>query len=416
MSGYTRRAVRASTIPPILALVSALAFVPRLGAEDLVPAPPSTRSVELVDRHVPVYAEPRDGARRRGTVALGTRLPYLRRVSGSGCETGVWVEVGPSLFACEELVRYSALEPAGVPQPPMAAGALLPFQYVFVRDDGAHGYAEPSHYFADDFVETFGEGFGLVMLGQRTLEGVSFVRLHRGTWVSSESVSRVRGSSFEGTALSEGKPLDFAFVRTPRAIVASAPGGRTIRRAGRREIVTVAAVEGAWALLADGTAIRLEDLNRPELAQRPEGVEGHERWIDVSVSEQVLVAYEGDRPVFVTLVSTGARRPHSETPIGTFRIWAKLATSDMGNTEDAGAESYYLIENVPWVQFFEGANGLHAAFWHDDFGHRRSHGCVNLSPKDARFLFGFTAPTVPDGYEAYLPTADERPTVVRVRE
>jgi lipoprotein-anchoring transpeptidase ErfK/SrfK len=135
----------------------------------------------------------------------------------------------------------------------------------------------------------------------------------------------------------------------------------------------------------------------------------------VSIAEQVLVAYEGTRAVFATLVSTGADRRGSQTPTGAFRIWAKLATSDMDDLERTDVESNYLIEGVPWVQYFSGGIALHAAFWHDDFGHRRSHGCVNLSPRDARFLYAFTRPNVPDGFSAYIPDADERPTIVRVR-
>ncbi|MBC7171427.1 MAG: L,D-transpeptidase, partial [Polyangiaceae bacterium] len=60
-------------------------------------------------------------------------------------------------------------------------------------------------------------------------------------------------------------------------------------------------------------------------------------------------------------------------------------------------------------------NGLHAAFWHDAFGERRSHGCVNLSPSDARYIFEFTQPALPPGWEALLPGDRERATVVRVR-
>ena len=67
------------------------------------------------------------------------------------------------------------------------------------------------------------------------------------------------------------------------------------------------------------------------------------------------------------------------------------------------------------MQYFERANGLHAAFWHDDFGHRHSHGCVNLSPRDARRLFGLTSPALPVGWKAILPEDADHPTLVRVR-
>ena len=128
------------------------------------------------------------------------------------------------------------------------------------------------------------------------------------------------------------------------------------------------------------------------------------------------MAYEGAIPVFATLVSTGADSADRKTPLGAFRIWAKLATSDMQHLDAEDSRELYLVERVPWVQYFEGSVGLHAAFWHDDFGQRRSHGCVNLSPRDARTLFDFTRPVLRPGFEAFLPGRDDASTLVRVRE
>lgn len=161
--------------------------------------------------------------------------------------------------------------------------------------------------------------------------------------------------------------------------------------------------------------MRDRDLARATPSERPEEVREDERWLDVSVDEQVLVAYEGSRPVFATLVSTGRESRAHATPLGTFRVWVKLAFSDMDNLQRDDVERNYAIESVPWVQYFEGANGLHAAFWHDDFGQRRSHGCVNLAPRDARRIFDFTGPALPIGWEAILPTPDDRATLVQVR-
>jgi hypothetical protein len=73
------------------------------------------------------------------------------------------------------------------------------------------------------------------------------------------------------------------------------------------------------------------------------------------------------------------------------------------------------MENVPYVQYFDKGVGIHGAFWHRSFGRVRSHGCVNLAPKDAERLFGFTSPRLPGGWSAVLPRATEQGTVVRVR-
>jgi lipoprotein-anchoring transpeptidase ErfK/SrfK len=97
------------------------------------------------------------------------------------------------------------------------------------------------------------------------------------------------------------------------------------------------------------------------------------------------------------------------------RIWVKLFTSDMGNAERDDLDAHYSLEDVPYVQFFDHAVGLHGTYWHHDFGHVKSHGCVNLAPLDARFLFEFTGPRLPTGWAAVYPTAVDPGTVVRVR-
>jgi lipoprotein-anchoring transpeptidase ErfK/SrfK len=159
------------------------------------------------------------------------------------------------------------------------------------------------------------------------------------------------------------------------------------------------------------------DLRRAAPARTPSSVRAGERWIDVDLATQTLVAFEGETAVFATLVSTGKGREgsDSETPKGEFRIWVKLATSNMDNLEDEDAARYYAIEDVPHVQYFAKGIGLHGAFWHRAFGHERSHGCVNLAPLDAQRLFAFTSPHLPAGWTAALPTAIEAGTLVRVR-
>jgi len=127
--------------------------------------------------------------------------------------------------------------------------------------------------------------------------------------------------------------------------------------------------------------------------------------------------YEGDKPVFATLVSTGRGKQGASdaTPIGTYRVWAKLTSANMDNLEDENANHYYRMETVPWVQFFSKGVALHGAFWHHSFGHQRSHGCVNLTPLDAQRVFYLTSPRIPAGWTAILPTAGEQGSLVRVR-
>jgi hypothetical protein len=139
--------------------------------------------------------------------------------------------------------------------------------------------------------------------------------------------------------------------------------------------------------------IDASQLRRVTPASPPPGVGSDERWIDISLSEQIAVAYQGETPLFAALVSTGA---HGATPPGTFWVYRKYVTQTMANMR--GAASQYDYREVPHAQFFNGRIGLHAVLWHDLLGHPVSHGCVNMSPATAEQFFSFTKPELPSGW------------------
>ena len=131
----------------------------------------------------------------------------------------------------------------------------------------------------------------------------------------------------------------------------------------------------------------------------------------MDVGEQVLVAYRGATPVFTTMISSGRGSP---TPLGNYPMWAKVASMDMGNQDYE--DRPYLVQGVPWVVLFQGHNALHGAYWHNRFGNRKSHGCVNLAPLDAKFVFDWVGPTLPYGWTGYLPADLHGSAVVHVRD
>jgi hypothetical protein len=382
--------------------------------ETAAPAPSWAKSIEVVDDGAPVMLGPDSAAPRRGTIGAGTRLAFTRRVFGEGCSTGVWYQTRDELFICEAHVKLSAATPGPKIDELVATGSRLPQRYAFIRFDGTRAYAHPSDYFRNDYTEAFGKGFGIVVTGQQVYEGVEFVRTRRHLWVEIGSVRFVDGSSFVGEKLERGRPLDVAWVSRKPAKVYERPQGRVIQRLDRHAVVHIEVTKGAWSQLVGGGWVRTSELARATLATPPEGVGPSDRWIDVDIEQQVLVAYAGSTPMFATLVSTGRNTKRSETPLGVHEIWVKLAYSDMDDIDRSDAPSNYSIQDVPWVQFFKGSYGFHAAFWHDDFGHRRSHGCINLSPTDARYLFTFTQPILPPGWNAILPIPQDRPTPIQI--
>lgn len=115
---------------------------------------------------------------------------------------------------------------------------------------------------------------------------------------------------------------------------------------------------------------------------RPVNVTTDERWIDVDLSSQTTYAMQGDQVVNSFLVSTG--KYPTVTVQGVFRIYVKYERADM-----SGAD--YYLPGVPYVMYFYEGYGLHGTYWHTNFGHPMSHGCVNFSPQDAKWLFNFAS-------------------------
>jgi len=129
------------------------------------------------------------------------------------------------------------------------------------------------------------------------------------------------------------------------------------------------------------------------------GISSQKRWIEVDLSDQKLLAWEGNDLFLETPVSTGL--PWWPTPEGEYRIWIKLRATKM---EGGSGKYYYYLPNVPYVMFFENAQipgwkgyGLHGTYWHDDFGTQRSHGCVNLPTSVAEKLYHWVGPVLSDG-------------------
>ena len=394
-----------------------------------------------------LYSRPGGTLERRGSARSGVPLPLFAAARGAGCQ-GRWYMVGPLAWICSDVAELSDADPS--PPPPLAPRPDgLPYRYAFAGREGAYGYLDPARADEDAPEIELEPGFGVALVEERSVRGETWGRTKRGRWIALRELAVARPIAFHGEEL-DGK-LDVAWVLPERASVfasAESGAGRATGTKVHFEAVRVLSekptTHGLMLEIAGGW-MRAKDLGRPHAAEPPAEIASpaasheatneaahaatHERWIDVELASQTLTAYEGTRPVFATLVSTGIGPQGSPlaTPVGTHRIWVKLATSTMDNVDDEDVASTttirgndedahrYSIEDVPWVQFFAKGVALHAAFWHRDFGHIHSHGCVNLAPLDAARLFTFTSPHLPSAWSASLPSVVEPGTIVRVR-
>ncbi|NRA34976.1 MAG: L,D-transpeptidase [Polyangiaceae bacterium] len=217
------------------------------------------------------------------------------------------------------------------------------------------------------------------------------------------------GSPFHGESIREhGLPV--AFARKAGATWWNIKKGKLKKgeRLKWREFISltgnVRKIQGVRMVEArNGQWVRSKDLKTaPKNSKLPWFAKGSTRWIDISILSQTLVLWEGNIPIYATLISTGRdgvgdpKRTLS-TPQGTFKIYQKHVTTTM---DSDAADSEFELRDVPWVMYFKGGYALHAAYWHDDFGRGRSHGCVNLSPIDARYAFQWSSPDVPEHWHA----------------
>lgn len=249
---------------------------------------------------------------------------------------------------------------------------------------------------------------GLALIGTFMGEDRRFAMTTDARLVPTSKLKPAFGSTFHGVDLRKEWQLPIAFVRKENA-GSYDTSQRSLKRVGDLKFHSAIQLTGRSTRIGekrlveakDGTWLRDEDL---AIAAKPSDLpwfaKGNRKWIDISIFGQTLVLYEGNTPVYVTATSTGRDgvgdpKTTFSTVRGTFKIREKHVTTTMDSHE---VDNKFELRDVPWVQYFEHGYAIHAAPWHDDYGRPRSHGCVNLSPIDARRVFMWTDPPLPSNW------------------
>jgi lipoprotein-anchoring transpeptidase ErfK/SrfK len=306
-------------------------------------------------------------------------------------------------------------------------------------------------------------------------------------------VSKVKpdtGSPWHGIELldpAKSPPLPFAWVRTAetKAYKFEPQSDRPVAKGPleKRSIVTLTGKrrsgrDGFYWEMTNGLYLKAQEagvVRAPEAW--PDAAKKGQKWVEVSIESQTLTLWEGQKPVYATLVSTGQDgmgdpKTTKSTVRGVFPLRSKHLTATMDSNERSGAgggrrpevtaaagddrpgrgssskgdkgegkagdkgksskggegesrdkdygvtrrrgEGSFWLRDVPYVQYFEAGYALHVAYWHDVFGVARSHGCINLSPIDGRWIFQWTEPRVPAGWHGVTsgPEGGEGTTIV----
>ncbi len=229
--------------------------------------------------------------------------------------------------------------------------------------------------------------------------GEIWYRIGVNRWVHSGWV-RVLGTvpraNTASPAAAEGMALPVGWIVAPVLNVRAQPGVRPdnppIDQVRYKTVVPILeerVVQGArWYRIGEDRWVYGGWVGVARYKPRPSAIGPQERWVGVCLKEQTAVAYEGDEPVYAALVATGL--PQTPTVQGIFRTWLRLKWGKMSGGQP-GTADYYYLEDVTWTMYFYRGYALHAAYWHDAFGRPRSHGCVNMSPYDAWWIFNWSA-------------------------
>lgn len=238
-----------------------------------------------------------------------------------------------------------------------------------------------------NLVETTGPGFSYVTVWE--FQG-DWAKIEADQWVHSSTLTEdVLVSRFGGVKLPE-EDLPYPTAWTLRHLRPSlTPGGDQsdlnpfLYRYTRVNLYTYVEIDDKrWYQIGKDQWVHQYNVAKITPLERPEDVDT-DKWVGIDLYEQTLIAYEGDRPVFSTLISSGLK--DWGTNEGLFHIYLRYERTPMSGAYQQ--PDFYFLQEVPWTQYFDGDIALHGTYWHDGFGYRRSHGCVNASITDAKWLF-----------------------------
>ena len=368
-----------------------------------------------------VYAQATSRLSVAGVIRRGDVLALGEKVSGSGCKDGSWYKATPFGYVCSALGFHVSDTPStnryGVPRAKVSNH--LPYQYSRVINQRAPRYfriptvqeeeqarrAMEKKGPTPEAVSSLMEGDYFLALAEketRQTDGAVFYRTVRGRYVREIDIELRNPEPVRGEELGRGG------WRLPLAIVYGEDrdlldmGGSEPRLTGKAQkharfvVEEELTVDGVAYVSGPPGAVRRDEVRVVRETKRPKGVPAGSKWIHVDLSEQTLVAYEGDKPVYATVISSG--KEGYEPPTGVFQVQQKYISTTM-NAKDP-IDGFYEVEEVPWTLYYHRGYALHGAYWHTDFGKVRSHGCTNIAPVDARWIYYWSEPEVPPAWHA----------------
>ncbi|MFH2102062.1 MAG: L,D-transpeptidase [Chloroflexota bacterium] len=326
------------------------------------------------------------------------------------CPPGVYPDIpddcfplGPSQFLTE-MAEIGITYPI-TPLPAYRPGrdlSYIPYQYFRVDSGGAPLFASMAAALSNQPFDYLAPGLLYVAYAERVeTEGTVLYRLPNGVWMRGDG-SRISPPTFQGLLFSSSPRNSFGWVLT-QIPSRTSPGnnspssGFTYYRFNVVQIYAEETIGGSrWYQIGAQEWVEARQVARIEVRTNPPpGITGI-RWIEINLAEQTIAVYDNFELIFATLVSSGVD-PFWTRP-GLFTIYLKQTVDTMSGAFEADRSDYYYLEAVPWIMYFDEKRAMHGAYWHTFFGYQQSHGCVNLSIGDARWIFDWAA----EGDQVYV--------------
>jgi L,D-transpeptidase catalytic domain len=370
----------------------------------------------------PVRSTPERDAPILGYLHAGA---HVRRspqaISHNDCVEG-WYRVRPRGYVCLDEgatldVRHPTLETMAT-QP--AYNAVLPYAYARTQKD-APLYAVQGDTGATLVSEReIPSRSGMAIVGSWTTRAnpdsaaSDFALMTNGRFLATENLEQAEVSDFHGWDIDSEHELPCAFI-SGKNVASYSLSGETLNRKATLEFREAFAASNETLRVGDTTYLKLKRgdwVKRSEVtladapATLPACAEKGCRWIDIAQDTQTLIAFEGVRPVFTTLLSTGKGKGEREslTKTGDFSVVAKHITAL--NAQVRSFAQRVEVHDVPWLLELSSGQFIHGAYWHDQFGKPHGFGHIQLAPRDARRVFYWAGLDIPEGWHAVLANAE----------
>lgn len=345
------------------------------------PPPPGVRYGVVTATTLNVRSQPSTSAPIVGQLANGAQVTIYEERTVSGA---VWYRIGTDRWVHSAYVRITQVVAAQTPR------------YGIVTADVLNVRTQPD--VSAPLTGQVTRGMQVTISGEQTTSGALWYSIGDNRWVHSHWISlttaevaqQVAPISVAAATLPVGWVVASSLnVRAQPGVSAGNPPIDEVLHNYRVDILESRTVNGAiWYRIGQNRWVLGTWIAVASLKARPSGIGSAERWVGVNLAQQTAVAYQGNTPVYAAMIASGMAA--TPTVQGVFRTWARIPSGKMsgGSTATGG---YYYLEGVTWTCYFYSGYALHTAYWHDAFGRPRSHGCVNLSPYDAWWIYQWSA-------------------------